>query len=76
MFEGLERHSSDFVHILVYHLGPLVLVAVLLYMTMFLMTRSAKRSNKPGKRKLPRVGGVNRRQRREARAMNKSKRRA
>ena len=71
----MERHSSDFVHILVYHLGPFVLVAVLLYTAIFLMTKLAKRSNRPGKRKLPKAGGLNRQQRREARATNKRKRR-
>ena len=73
MFEGVERHSSDFTHIVVYHLGPFVLVAVALYTVVFLMIRSAKRSNKPGKRKLPKAG-VDRLQRREARATNKRRR--
>ena len=74
MFEGVERHSSDFVHIVVYHLGPLVLVAVALYTTVFLMTRSAKRSDKSGKRKLTKAR-VNRLKGREARATNKPRRR-
>ena len=74
MFESVERHSSDLVHILVYHLGPFVLVAVLLYTAVFLMTKLVKRSNKPGKRKLPKVAGLNRAQRREARATKKGKR--
>lgn len=74
MFEGVERHSSDLAHILVYHLGPLVLVAVLLYTAIFLLTRLARRSAKPGKRKLPKVAGLNRAQRREAWATKKRKR--
>jgi len=74
VFEGVERHSSDLIHILVYHLGPFVLVAVLLYTAIFLMTKLAKRSNKRGKRKLPKVTGLNRAQRREARATKKRQR--
>ena len=75
MLEGVERHSSDLVHILVYHLGPFVLVAVLLYTAIFLMTRLAKRSNRPGKRKGFKAGEVNRSQRRKAGTTNKRKHR-
>lgn len=68
------RHSSDFTHVLVYHLGPLILVGILLYVGVFLVIKLATRSNKPGKPKQPKTGGLNRHQRREARAMNKRQR--
>ena len=70
------RHSTDFTHVLIYHVGPFVLVAILLYAGLLLVLKLARRSEKLGKGKQPKDEGFNRQKRREARAMNKRKRRS
>lgn len=70
----MVRHSTDFTHLLVYHFGPFILLAIAFAVFLWAFKR-ALRSKKRGKRKLPKAEGLNRHQRREARAMNKQKRR-
>lgn len=69
----MVRHSTEFSHILIYHLGPIILVAVLLYGGIFLMIRLAKRSNKHGKRKQQNGGRFNRHQHRLERAVKRKR---
>ena len=64
------RHSSDFTHLLIYHVGPFVVIAVL-FAGFLLSFRLARRAEKRRKGKLPRVEGVNRQRRRQERAMKR-----
>lgn len=64
------KHSSDFAHILVYHLGPYILVSLVLP-AFFLVLKLRRRGEKRGKKKLPKVAGLNRRQRRQQQAMKR-----
>lgn len=67
------RHSSDFTHLLLYHLGPFIVIAIL-FVAFLLLFKRVRRSEKRRRGKLPSVEGLNRQQRRQERAMKRQAR--
>lgn len=68
-------HSSDFTHLLVYHLIPMALAAGFIYVAIYLIVRLATRPGKSGGRELRNLGGLNRQQRRQEWAIKRRGRR-
>lgn len=64
------KHSSDFAHLLVYHIGPFILVSIV-FAGLLLLFKLSRRAEKRGKKKLPKVATLNRRQRRQEQAMKR-----
>ena len=64
------KHSPDFAHFLLYHLGRYILVAIV-FAGFFFLFRLSRRAEKRRKKKLPKVAGLNRRQRRQQQSMNR-----
>ncbi len=64
---ALMRHSSDFTHLFLYHLAPFIVMAVVLGSFLYLFKLACRKENR-GRRKLPKVKGLNRRQRRQERS--------
>lgn len=67
------KHSSSFSHLL-YHVGFKLVLVALLMAVIYWMVKLAQLREKRGKRKLPKVAGLNRQQRRQERAMSTRKR--
>lgn len=64
------KHSSDFAHLLVYHIGPYILVSIV-FAGFLLLFKLSRRAEKRRKKKLPKVASLNRRQRRQQQAMKR-----
>lgn len=69
----MEVQSGDLVHELVSHVGPTVLLVLVFAGFLILYVRSL-RAAKRERGRLPEVEGLNRRDRREMRVMNRRKR--
>ena len=69
------KHTNDFTHLLVYHLIPMALAAAVIFGAVYLIVRLSTRRGGTRKHRPGKVGGLNRQQRRQQRAMNSRKRR-
>ena len=65
------QHSSSVMHNLLFHKGLKLLLAAVLMVGIYLITKLLTDRGRRGKRKVPRVAGVNRQRRRQLSSMNR-----
>ena len=69
----IEKHPSDCWHLVYYHFLPTALIVLVTYAVIILSFRLLMRRGRGRKRGPEEVGGLNRRQRRQGRAMRRRK---